>query len=505
MTITHLFLILNTVNAYARTYRGRKVFNNIDLLSVRRLVSRAARNLFLFPLFAILAYSAATPVFAAAPSAMVVNAGPGTIIELKPEESRTITFQFLNTDTVTWRASGTAPIRFRFKGYGNSFRHSSWISDIIPTRLSEREVRPGEIGTFTVTLQAPSALGKYALSPYLILGNTPIAHDTLELDAFVGYERPRAVPQPITPINEASSETPMGVIAGDATQLQLIQEPTMRIGLFVVQSPVTVTSGSAFSLTSGDTVLATAGAGTMVTLTPEGTSYSYLLPDGTQGTVAKPIRVRSENGIIDIPSLEQRASWNQALNDNRFRGVIELYRAENTGRYWLINELPMESYLKGLAETSQGAPFEYHKSLAVATRSYALYHWYAKNKHGGHFDLDATYDQVYRGYGIEQRLTDFGRAIDATRGVVAMIGNDVAVTPYFSQSDGRTRAWSEVWSGQKNHLQSVMVPWDQGKPLYGHGVGMSAMGAAAMAKEGNTWENILNYFYKGIELRNIYQ
>jgi len=441
----------------------------------------------------------------AQPSALVTNAGPGTVIVLKPEETRAIVFQFLNTGTEIWRASGATPIRFRFKGYGNSFRHTSWITDTIPTRLTEPQVKPGEIGTFQITLQGPPAIGIYHIIPYLLYGNAPVAHDAIDLDAYVGYELPKS-PEPEPPALTSGDDVHnhSGTIAGAETQPLLDHEPDIRVGLFVVDTAVTISAETEFTISSNGVIRATLGPGTVITLAGARGSYTYTLPNGTSETADTPLRLQALGGILDITSLEKRVSWNSLINDNRFRGVLELYYADNTQRYWMINELPFEHYLKGLAETSQGAPYEYHKALAVATRSYALYHWYAKNKHGGHFDVDATYDQVYRGYGIEQRVTDFGRAIDDTRGMIAMVGDDVAVTPYFSQSDGRTRSWSEVWGGTRAHLVSVPVPWDQGKTLHGHGVGMSAMGAAGMAKDGKGWEEILKYFYTGIDVRRAY-
>lgn len=36
---------------------------------------------------------------------------------------------------------------------------------------------------------------------------------------------------------------------------------------------------------------------------------------------------------------------------------------------------------------------------------------------------------------------------------------------------------------------------------YGHGVGMSQNGAQAMAAEGKTYEEILRFFYNGVEIR----
>lgn len=38
---------------------------------------------------------------------------------------------------------------------------------------------------------------------------------------------------------------------------------------------------------------------------------------------------------------------------------------------------------------------------------------------------------------------------------------------------------------------------------FGHGIGMSQYGANGMAKEGKTYEEIVKYYYKDIEIKNI--
>ena len=40
---------------------------------------------------------------------------------------------------------------------------------------------------------------------------------------------------------------------------------------------------------------------------------------------------------------------------------------------------------------------------------------------------------------------------------------------------------------------------------YGHGVGMSQYGAEAMARQGYTYQDILKYYYQGIEIKNMYK
>jgi peptidoglycan hydrolase-like amidase len=82
---------------------------------------------------------------------------------------------------------------------------------------------------------------------------------------------------------------------------------------------------------------------------------------------------------------------------------------------------------------------------------------------------------------------------------------EVVVTPYFSQSDGRTRAWEEVWWGTgKAWLVSRPDPNCTGLNLFGHGVGLSARGARGMALSGSTYEQILKHYYTGVEIKNLY-
>ncbi|HJN85105.1 MAG TPA: hypothetical protein QF873_02190, partial [Patescibacteria group bacterium] len=71
---------------------------------------------------------------------------------------------------------------------------------------------------------------------------------------------------------------------------------------------------------------------------------------------------------------------------------------------------------------------------------------------------------------------------------------------YFSRSDGRTRSWKSVWGREVPYAQSVSVPCEVGRVKWGHGVGLSAGGALCMADDGSTYDEILKYFYTGVEL-----
>ena len=224
--------------------------------------------------------------------------------------------------------------------------------------------------------------------------------------------------------------------------------------------------------------------------------------NGPVFTATEPVRLipkNGANGIFTILSYANRPSWNLTLNDNQFRGTMEVNYSPTTGRVWVINELDMESYLKGLGESSNLSPLEYQKALATAARSYAYYH---DQTGGGRFTVyDSTASQIYNGYGAEQRLPKLSQAVEATRGQMVTYQDAPVVTPYFSQSDGRTRSWNEVWGGDKPWLVSVSVPTDINNSLLGHGVGMSCRAAINLANAGQTYDQILKYFYQGTNLK----
>jgi stage II sporulation protein D len=153
------------------------------------------------------------------------------------------------------------------------------------------------------------------------------------------------------------------------------------------------------------------------------------------------------------------------------------------------------------------SPIEFQKALMTAARTYAYYHWTRGTKHEEEFyTVDAKFDQVYRGYGAEARSPKIVKGVNETRGQIVTYNGSLAITPYFSRSDGRTRSWGEVWAGGSQYpwLVTVPVPWDAGKTLWGHGVGMSASGALGMANDGKGYREILQLFYTGTGLMRFY-
>jgi hypothetical protein len=130
--------------------------------------------------------------------------------------------------------------------------------------------------------------------------------------------------------------------------------------------------------------------------------------DGTKlhdAASPRSIRVRPEPGTT-------LQLWSTPSAYDRFRGVLRIIgETDATPRANVINELPMESYLRGVvpSEIPAGWPTESVKAQAIAARSYSAVRLHPDT---GTFDVyNDTRSQVYRGH----RGDGPGRHPDARR------------------------------------------------------------------------------------------
>ena len=102
------------------------------------------------------------------------------------------------------------------------------------------------------------------------------------------------------------------------------------------------------------------------------------------------------------------------------------------------------------------------------------------------------------------RSPNFLGAIAITEDEVVTYEGELVKTPYFNQSDGRTRSAEEVWGWTHTpYLKSVADPWCDGRVKRGHGVGLSGLGATSQANEGKTYDQIIKYYYQGVEIKEL--
>lgn len=425
------------------------------------------------------------------------------------------------------------------------FRHENWLNYYRLAGLA-KDVFPGETAEFNFTLKGPANIeGLVQQNIQLVAGEKIIAGTAIRL--FITVIKPGAIltaPAVSASAANAAAAKPDFCIASvgnsadyancntDAKETDnsdglsesavlLPAEPIIRVGLYNTKYAQRAVADSAYDIFSGQELLFSNLPANQTAIV--GFDFNTKKYSVTAGGVAyyrdSYIRLvpKKKNSVFTLLDFERRVKWNTNLNDNQFRNIIEFRYSAATGNFWAINELPIESYLAGLGETTNYSPVEFQKVMAVAARTYAMYHYNrglayniggASTKHASeYFHVDSVYDQVYLGYGSEKRMSRLIQAINETRGAVIAYDNKVVVTPYFSRSDGHTRDWVEVWGGQaKPWLKSVAVVEDQGEALWGHGVGMSARAALIMTRDkGVSWQNTLKYFYAGTDLKKIYK
>lgn len=211
------------------------------------------------------------------------------------------------------------------------------------------------------------------------------------------------------------------------------------------------------------------------------------------------------HAVYHVPNLISRtASWvKPGVQFNKYRGAIEYRQGEVDDKMYIVNDLLIEDYVRGISENSSRAPLEMVKANLVAARNYV---YVAKNKYPFFDVLCNTYDQLYLGFMAEEILPNVQNAAAATRGVMVTYRDKIVTTPYFGNSSGWTKNYSSVWGGSsKSWLVSVRTNYDAGRRMLGHGVGMSQRDAAIRAEEENlNFVELLKYYYTGVKIEKVF-
>ena len=285
-----------------------------------------------------------------------------------------------------------------------------------------------------------------------------------------------------------------------------IDEHSIRIGIYEVSrgNGIKIKANGPYEVYQNNILLASKKTGETTIITYS-TVYSYKFLS------------QSKDTIFEIISYEDHPEWNPQLNDNRFRGIIEIKYSPESKKLWIINELSLENYLKGVAEALNNDPIEYLKAFTIAARSYALFHIQNGGKTSGEvFHLrNWAYDQLYKGYGFEKRASNIAKAVEETNGIVATCNNNPIRGVYSSDSGGTTKNACQIFKGvfcsDVNYAYLDGGVKDPEGTIHSkaaiaasHGVGMSSAGARQLAKIGKNFEEILKYYYLGIEVEKLY-
>lgn len=291
--------------------------------------------------------------------------------------------------------------------------------------------------------------------------------------------------------SSASSVTPPAKSVMGETPFSSSSTPSIRIRLSADSAPSVSFSDNG----SVNDVIARAG------------SKFDLLPRGSECEVrSRGERVMSDSVVRFSSSVSRILSVTGIKGKTRsYRGTLECRVVH--GALALINELPLEEYMAGVAEEPDTEPYEKQRAFAIAARTYAAYYMDPANRKFPGMPFDGSDDpavfQVYAGVNFEAANPSWIRAVTSTEGDVLTVGSALIKPPYFSANDGRTRSPAEA--GWKSFpfaeiFSSKPDPWCSGMTLRGHGVGMSGCGALGQAKEGRSAEQILQYYYPGTRI-----
>lgn len=426
-----------------------------------------------------------------------------TDIRIQENEEVRIWVDFKNVGHKTWHNDGDREFialnTDKSQDRESLFRAADWeykfnTKTYRPGRMSHGIVAPGDVGRFYVNLKAPQKKGDYKENFKLVSEwREWVSGGEVAINITVTSQNKIAFPKK----------------TGD----------NIKVGIYKPErntDPISISCDGQFKIfDSKKNLIAIYHKNEIVTVRYQGGKYHLEAPamrDGVYDPKAWHKEVNSyikfvpKNKPLQVLNIDNRPSWNIAFNYDRFRGNLIVRYAPKTDNTWVINQLPMEKYLRGIHELSDYHPRQMQKVFAVSQRSFAQE---IVNKGGkyknGHFDVtDTSADQVYEGYNFEMQAPKLVKATTETAGEMVTYDNKVVFTPYFARSDGRTRNSEDVWFQKLPWLRSVKDPCCTNKTMWGHGVGMSAQGVKYFAEKDWDYKKILNYYYKGIKIKDLY-
>ena len=372
-----------------------------------------------------------------------------------------------------------------------SIADSSWVSSTT-IRRGNATAAPGRSLRFEFDARAPVVQGDYTMIFELWDNNQKVDGGKAMFALDVLLNTPSDYQEPIF------------------ASRQLVDEPNIRVGLNKPKGKVQFKSQFLYYVYSGAEERGVLSENEQASLEYKNGVYSFKSAsmefESRDYVRLAPVEMSNYFRIVNY---ERKLRGRRNINFNVYRGAMEYRYSPEHRAVYVINELPLDLYTAGVTETSNDAPVEYIKALQVAARSYAYYKFNYRRQSKRIFHVVATTaDQLYLGYNSELSMPRVARATQDTYGQMVTYNGAPIVTPYFSRTNGRTLSWRDGWSSSSvpmPWLMSVEAKYDKGLRKNGHGVGMSMHDASLRAvRDGWGYEQILRYYYSGVEVEKIY-
>jgi len=169
---------------------------------------------------------------------------------------------------------------------------------------------------------------------------------------------------------------------------------------------------------------------------------------------------RYTRDALSIRSGNRRIRVQSSEGTTLYGGDLRL-QANAYGDFTLVNEVPLETYLRGVVphEIGPNAPYNAVEAQAIIARTYALRNRRRFQADG--YELCATvHCQVYKGLSGTVERAD--TAIRATRGLVLTYNNELVDALYSSSSGGVTSAFTDTWDGEERPYLQPRIDAMQG-------------------------------------------
>jgi len=167
---------------------------------------------------------------------------------------------------------------------------------------------------------------------------------------------------------------------------------------------------------------------------------------GKTYAITPPIIVKGADiTLYDIPV---GVGFHWEHNENRTYPEKIEFTLDLEGRLAVVNEVPLETYLKGVvpSEMAEGFPMEALKAQAVAARCKALANWGIVHASDPYDVCADVHCQVYSGLSKRSGKTDY--AVDKTAGIFIMKGNQICDAVFGAMCGGHTEDVENAWGGE---------------------------------------------------------
>ena len=184
-----------------------------------------------------------------------------------------------------------------------------------------------------------------------------------------------------------------------------------------------------------------------------------------------------------------------------------LLNGEKVSDFIVINTLPFSEYMKWIVETNDTETLEKNKVMAMISKNYALFYMNKENIHPSISPYanytaidDPNFFQKYVWAGLEKTLTKWYQALNTTKNQIVMYNWYLPILPYFNCSPGFTLSAEEKWWWIDTPYLKSVYDFDVCNDFAWHWVWLAWKWAERFAQQWMTYDQILKYYYDGVEI-----